>query len=126
VSTVNPIELTAEIVSAFVSNNSVPPGELSALIQTVHAAVTRLADGGESSAPPPVEAQTPAVSIRKSVTPDYLICLDDGKKFKSLKRRLAIARPNGFAEQAAGSRVAGTRISVVTSALDCSGSFMES
>jgi predicted transcriptional regulator len=89
VSTVNPIELTAEIVSAFVSNNSVPPGELSALIQTVHAAVTRLADGGESSAPPPVEAQTPAVSIRKSVTPDYLICLDDGKKFKSLKRRLA-------------------------------------
>jgi hypothetical protein len=60
----------------------------------VHAAVTRLADGGESSAPPPVEAQTPAVSIRKSVTPDYLICLDDGKKFKSLKRRLTIARPN--------------------------------
>jgi predicted transcriptional regulator len=89
VSTVNPIELTAEIVSAFVSNNSVPPGELSALMQTVHAAVTRLADGGESSAPPPVEAQTPAVSIRKSVTPDYLICLDDGKKFKSLKRSLA-------------------------------------
>jgi predicted transcriptional regulator len=89
VSTVNPIELTAEIVSAFVSNNSVPPGELSALIQTVHAAVTRLADGGESSAPRPVEAQTPAVSIRKSVTPDYLICLDDGKKFKSLKRHLA-------------------------------------
>jgi predicted transcriptional regulator len=75
VSTVNPIELTAEIVSAFVSNNSVPPGELSALIQfqTVHAAVTRLADGGESSAPPPVEAQAPAVAIRKSVTPDYLI-----------------------------------------------------
>jgi len=88
----------------------------------VHAAVTRLADGGESSAPPPFDAQTPAVSIRKSVTPDYLICLDDGKKFKSLKRRLAIARPNGFAEPAA--RVAGTRISVVTSALDCSGSFM--
>ena len=123
-STVNPIELTAEIVSMFVSNNSVLPGELSALIQTVHAAVTRLADGGESSAPPPVEAQTPAVSIRKSVTPDCLICLDDGKKFKSLKRRLAIARPNGFAEPAAGSRVAGTRISVVTSALDCSGSFI--
>ena len=86
-STVNPIDLTAEIVTAFVSNNSVPRGELSALIQTVHAAVTRLADGGESSAPPPVEAQTPAVSIRKSVTPDYLICLDDGKK--SLKRSLA-------------------------------------
>jgi predicted transcriptional regulator len=87
-STVNPIELTAEIVTAFVSNNFVPPGELSALIQTVHAAVTRLADGGESSAPAPVEAQAPAVSIRKSVTPDYLICLDDGKRFKSLRRHL--------------------------------------
>jgi predicted transcriptional regulator len=73
VSKVNPIDLTAEIVTAFVSNNSVPPGELSALIQTVHAAVTRLADGGESSAPTPVEAQAPAVAIRKSVTPDYLI-----------------------------------------------------
>src|SRR5277367_2424480 len=84
----NPIELTAEIVTAFVSNNSVPPGELSALIQTVHAAVTRLADGGESSAPTPVEAQAPAVAIRKSVTSDYLICLEDGKQFKSLRRHL--------------------------------------
>jgi predicted transcriptional regulator len=88
VSKVNPIDLTAEIVTAFVSNNSVPRGELSALIQTVHAAVTRLADGGESSAPSPVEAQAPAVAIRKSVTPDYLICLDDGKQFKSLRRHL--------------------------------------
>ena len=85
--TINPVELTAEIVAAFVSNNSVPPGELSALIQTVHAAVVRLAKG-EESAPPPVEAQAPAVSIRKSVTPDYLICLDDGKQFKSLRRHL--------------------------------------
>ena len=87
-STVNPIDLTAEIVTAFVSNNSVPRGELSALIQTVHAAVTRLADGGESSVPAPVEAHAPAVSIRKSVTPDYLICLEDGKQFKSLRRHL--------------------------------------
>ena len=87
-STVNPIELTAEIVTAFVSNNSVPRGELSALVQTVHTAVTRLADGGESRAPAPVEAQAPAVSIRKSVTPDYLICLDDGKQFESLRRHL--------------------------------------
>ena len=87
-SKVNPIDLTAEIVTAFVSNNSVPRGELSALIQTVHAAVTRLADGGKSSAPTPVEAQASAVAIRKSVTPDYLICLDDGKQFKSLRRHL--------------------------------------
>ena len=53
-----------------------------------HSKVTGLADGGESSAPAPVEAQAPAVSIRKSVTPDYLICLDDGKQFKSLRRHL--------------------------------------
>ena len=54
----------------------------------MHAAVTRLADAGESSAPTPVEAQEPAVAVRKSVTPDYLICLDDGKQFKSLRRHL--------------------------------------
>jgi len=82
----NPIELAAEIVSAFVSNNSVPRSELSALFETVHAAVRRLADGADS--PTPIEAQAPAISIRKSVTPDYLICLDDGKQFKSLRRHL--------------------------------------
>ncbi len=86
--TSNPIELAAEIVAAFVSNNSVPTSELSTLIQAVHTAVTGLADGGES-APPQVEAKAPAVSVRKSVTPDYLICLDDGKQFKSLRRHLA-------------------------------------
>jgi predicted transcriptional regulator len=86
--TLNPIELAAEIVAAFVSNNSVPTSELSALIQAVHTAVTGLADGGKS-APPQVEAKAPAVSVRKSVTPDFLICLDDGKKFKSLRRHLS-------------------------------------
>jgi predicted transcriptional regulator len=87
--TSNPIELAAEIVAAFVSNNSVPTSELSTLIQAVHTAVTGLADGGGESAPPQVEAKAPAVSVRKSVTPDYLICLDDGKQFKSLRRHLA-------------------------------------
>ena len=86
--TSNPIELAAEIVTAYVARNSVPRSELSALFEAVHAAVASLAIGGES-APPPVEAQAPAVSIRKSVTPDYLSCLEDGKQFKSLKRHLA-------------------------------------
>ncbi|MGO9004706.1 MAG: MucR family transcriptional regulator [Beijerinckiaceae bacterium] len=85
--TSNSIELAAEIVAAFVSNNSVPTSELSALIQAVHTAVTGLAHGGES-APPQVEAKAPAVSVRKSITPDYLVCLDDGRKFKSLRRHL--------------------------------------
>ena len=82
------IELAAEILVAFISNNSVRTSELSALLQAVHAAVTRLADGN-SSAPLAIETAAPAVSIRKSITPDYLICLDDGKRFKSLRRHLA-------------------------------------
>ena len=83
----NPIELAAGVVAAFVSNNSVPVGELPALIQAVHTSMKRLAEGPESTAPQ-VEAKAPAVSIRKSVTPDYLICLDDGKRFRSLRRHL--------------------------------------
>src|SRR5271169_2803008 len=82
------VELAAEVVAAFISNNPLPRGELPALIQTVHSAVERLGKGLES-APPQVEMKSPAVPIRKSVTPDYLICLEDGKKFKSLRRHLA-------------------------------------
>jgi predicted transcriptional regulator len=82
-----PINLAAEIVAAFVSTNSVPRSELSALFETVHAAVKRLAETG-AVAPAVIEPPAPAVSIRKSVTPDYLICLDDGRKFKSLRRHL--------------------------------------
>ena len=82
------VELAAEVVAAFISNNPLPSGELPALIQTVHSAVERLGKGLES-APPQVEMKSPAVPIRKSVTPDYLICLEDGKKFKSLRRHLA-------------------------------------
>jgi predicted transcriptional regulator len=84
----NPIELAAEIVTAFVSHNSVPRSELSALFETVHAAVRRLGDGTESALAA-IETKAPAVSARKSVTPDYLICLDDGKRFKSLRRHLS-------------------------------------
>jgi len=83
-----PIELATEIVTSFISNNSLPRGELAAVIEMVHAAVKRLAEGAEAP-PAVVDAPAPAVSIRKSVTPDYLVCLEDGKRFKSLRRHLA-------------------------------------
>lgn len=79
------IELTADVVSAYVSNNPVPVGELPALIDHVHAALK--ATIGTPVAKP--EELKPAVPIRKSVTPDYIISLEDGKRFKSLKRHLA-------------------------------------
>jgi len=66
----------------------VPRVELAALIEAVHAAVKRLAGPSEAAAAVS-EPPTPAVSVRKSVTPDYLICLDDGRRFKSLRRHLA-------------------------------------
>jgi predicted transcriptional regulator len=84
----NPVELAAEIVAAFVSNNPLPKSELPALIGAVHSAIERLAAEPES-APPQVEVKAPAVSIRRSITPDFLICLEDGKRFKSLRRHLA-------------------------------------
>jgi predicted transcriptional regulator len=86
--TSNPIELAAEIVAAFVSNNPLPKGELPSLIQAVHIAVVSLAAGPET-AQPQIEVKEPAVPIRKSITPEFLICLDDGKRFKSLRRHLA-------------------------------------
>ena len=80
------MELTAGVVSAFVGNNSVPANELPALIASVHSALLSV---GQPSAAAPVEVELkPAVSIRKSVTPDFIICLEDGLKFKSLKRHL--------------------------------------
>ena len=85
--TSDPIELATEILAAFVANNAVPRADLPALFEGLHAALKRLADGGEI-APPVVEPPTPVVPVRKSVTPDYLICLDDGRRFKSLRRHL--------------------------------------
>ena len=82
----NYIELAADIVSAFVSNNSVPVTELPALIGSVHAALSQVASG--STQQPAEEPKAPAVPIKKSVQPDYIVCLDDGKRFKSLKRHL--------------------------------------
>src|SRR3954470_22040571 len=83
--TPNTIELAADIVSAFVSNNSVPATELPALIGSVHGALNRVASGSTEQ---PKEELRPAVPIKKSVQPDYIVCLDDGKRFKSLKRHL--------------------------------------
>jgi predicted transcriptional regulator len=81
----NYIELAADIVSAYVSKNSLPSTELPALINSVHGTLAKIASGQVEEAP---VALTPAVPVKKSVTPDYIICLEDGKKFKSLKRHL--------------------------------------
>ena len=85
--TSDPIELATEIMVAYVANNAVPRADLPALFEGLHSALKRLADGGEV-APAAIDPPAPAVSIRKSVTPDYLICLDDGRRFKSLRRHL--------------------------------------
>jgi predicted transcriptional regulator len=79
------IDLTAEIVSAYVSNNTVPAADLPALIANVHRALTNTQMGMAEPAPEPLK---PAVNPKKSVFPDYIVCLEDGKKFKSLKRHL--------------------------------------
>jgi predicted transcriptional regulator len=79
------IGLTAEIVSAYVSNNSVPAAEIPVLISQVHTALARVSSNrGEFIA----DSARPAVTVKKSITPDYIVCLEDGKKFKSLKRHL--------------------------------------
>ena len=79
------IELAADIVSAYVSKNSVPAADLPTLLQSVYAALTKAVHGQEEE---PKAELMPAVSVRKSLTPEYIVCLEDGKKFKSLKRHL--------------------------------------
>ena len=81
----NFIELTAEIVSAYVSNNPVPAADMPGLINQVHSALLRVSGGHNDVQPEPLK---PAVSVKKSITPDFIVCLEDGKKFKSLKRHL--------------------------------------
>ena len=78
------IALTATIVSAHVSNNTIAPSDLTGLIGAVHKALAVARTGAAT------EPQVPAVTVRKSISPDYLICLEDGRKFKSLKRHLRI------------------------------------
>ncbi|QDL91592.1 MucR family transcriptional regulator [Paroceanicella profunda] len=81
------LALTTEIVSSHVANNSVAQGDLPDLIQTVYTKLSALATVSEA----PVEELVPAVPIKKSITEDYIVCLEDGKKLKMLKRHLATA-----------------------------------
>ena len=79
------VELTSDVVSAYVGNNPVQAGDIPSLIRDVHSALTTISAKGSE---PEAEKPKPAVPVRKSITHDYLICLEDGKKFKSLKRHL--------------------------------------
>lgn len=79
------IELTADVVAAYVSNNPVPAGELPNLIAEVHSALGKVGGAPGVAA---VEKQKPAVNPKRSVQDDYIICLEDGKKFKSLRRHI--------------------------------------
>src|SRR4030081_842022 len=81
----NFIGLTAEIVSAYVRNNGVRAGDLPALINQVHSALSRVSSGHSEA---PAEKLKPAISVKRSITPDHIVCLEDGKKFISLKRHL--------------------------------------
>lgn len=81
----NYIELTADIVAAYVSNNSVQAGDIPSLINQVHSALMRVSSGQSDT---PTEPLKPAVPVKKSITPEHIVCLEDGKKFKSLKRHL--------------------------------------
>jgi predicted transcriptional regulator len=81
----NFIDLTANIVSAYLSNNPTPAAEIPNLISQVHAALLRVSNGRAEAPPEPAK---PAVAVKKSIHPDYLVCLEDGKRFKSLRRHL--------------------------------------
>jgi len=79
------IALTANIVSAYVSNNTVPAAEIPALINQVHNALSRVSTHQSVTLAEPLK---PAIPVKKSITPEHIVCLEDGKKFKSLKRHL--------------------------------------
>ena len=77
----------ASIVAAYVSHNSLPPTDLPDLIASVHASISGLSSSTDAAEAKPLDS--PAVSIKKSVTKDHIVCLEDGKKFKSLRRHLS-------------------------------------
>ena len=79
------LRMTADVVAAYVSNNTLPTGQLAEIISAVYSSLRAL-EGRASE--PRQEPLKPAVPVRKSITPDYLICLEDGKKLKMLKRHL--------------------------------------
>lgn len=78
------IELTADIVAAFVSNNSIVAADVPGVVRATYRALAN----ADTLEPEPLEPQAPAVPIKKSIQPDHLVCLEDGRKFKSLKRHL--------------------------------------
>ena len=80
------LELTTDLISAYVSHNALPASDLPSLIDAVHAALRRAGSGAVEQGP---EAPRPLVPIKKSITPDYLISLEDGKPYRSLTRHLA-------------------------------------
>ena len=82
------VEMTTEVIAAYVAKNSVPPAEMSALITSVYAALSSL-DKPQEVAPEP-ERQKPAVPIKKSITDEFIISLEDGRKLKSMKRYLGL------------------------------------
>ena len=86
ISAPNYLELTADLVSAYVSHNALPASDLSSLIEVVHTALRQVSSGKSDRTEPALE---PPVPIRKSITPDHLISLEDGKPYRSLTRHLA-------------------------------------
>lgn len=94
----NYVELTAEVVSAFVMHNSVQKNDIPDLIAAVHSSLVAL---GQPKPPAEAERPTPAVPIKKSISPDYLISLEDGRRYKSLKRHLSGRglTPEGYREK---------------------------
>lgn len=94
----NFIELTAEVVAAYVMHNAVQRGDLAELISSVHQSLTNL---GRPAAPPPAEKPVPAVPVKRSVSPDFIISLEDGRRYKSLKRHLSGRglTPEGYREK---------------------------
>jgi predicted transcriptional regulator len=83
------IQITADIVAAFVSNNAVRASELPSIIEAVHTSLLKVSD--LKTEEPVSESKAPAVPVKKSITDEFIICLEDGKKFKSLKRHLSTA-----------------------------------
>jgi predicted transcriptional regulator len=77
------LRMTASVVSAYVGNNSLPPTQIPDVIKTVYGSLTSLGRGGGTR-----DLPRPAVPVRKSITPDYIVCLEDGRKLKMLKRHL--------------------------------------
>ena len=81
------LRMAVDIVAAYVANNTVPAGQVPEVINTVYNSLTSLDGGSEATAEP----AKPAVSIRRSITPEFIVCLEDGKKLKMLKRHLRAA-----------------------------------